>query len=449
MNQWKFFDIFVIGLMMFSIFFGAGNLIFPPALGQEAGHNLLPAMAGFLLTGVGLPLLGIVAIALQGGHYTEFISEKVHPKFAMALLSILYLTIGPLFAVPRTGAVSFEIGIRPFLSEEYMELGQAVYTGIFFLCTYYLALNPSKLVERVGKILTPILLAFLAILFFRAFGSPLGDILDATGHYAIAPFAQGFQDGYLTMDLLASLAVGSLVVNAIRMKGVSDNLKISRLCILCGILAVSLMAVIYGSLSYIGATSASVLGHSPNGGVLLADAARLFFGTSGGLILAVIIAFACLTTSCGMVSACAWFFSNATKNGIAYHRIVLFSSIFAFVFSNVGLTQLISISVPFLVAIYPNIIVLVILSLFARWIGERKAVYRCAIAFTLPFCLMDGLNAAGIQIQEINYLLSQYIPFFGIMLGWFVPALTGTVIGAVISCFQKVSAPPAIRMKDL
>ncbi len=449
MNQWKLSDTLVIGLMMFSIFFGAGNLIFPPALGQSAGYNLLPAMAGFLLTGVGLPFLGIAAIALQGGHYTQFISEKVHPRYALVLLSILYLTIGPLFAVPRTGAVSFEIGIHPFLSEDNLILGQAVYTGIFFLCTYYLALNPSKLVERVGKLLTPVLLFFLVLLFFKAFSSPLGNIMDAVGTYASDPFAQGFQDGYLTMDLLASLAVGSLVVNAIRMRGVTDNLKICRLCICCGLIAVSLMAAIYGSLSYIGATSAGVLGHSPNGGALLADAARLFFGTSGNLLLAFIIAFACLTTSCGMVSACAWFFNNATHNRISYQRVVFFSSVFAFVFSNVGLTQLISISVPFLVAIYPNIIVLVILSLFSRWISERKIVYRSAVTFTLPFCLLDGINAAGLQPEFLQVLLSQYIPFYSIQLGWFVPALAGTGAGFLISLFQKAHEPAPLRMKDL
>lgn len=449
MNQWKFSDTFVIGLMMFSIFFGAGNLIFPAALGQAAGHNVVPAIAGFLLTGIGLPFLGIVAIALQGGRYTEFISDKVHPKFAIILLSILYLTIGPLFAVPRTGAVSFEIGIRPFLGEDNVILGQAVYTGIFFLLTYILALNPSKLVGRIGKLLTPILLTFLAVLFSRAFSSPLGDIMAATGPYIEAPFAQGFQDGYLTMDLLASLAVGSLVVNAIRIKGVKDQLKISRICITGGLLAVSFMAVIYISLAYIGATSAAVLGHSENGGALLAESAKLFFGTSGSIILAVIIAFACLTTSCGMVSACSWFFNKTTNQRVSYDRIVLYSSIFAFVFSNVGLTELISISVPFLVAIYPNVIVLVLISLFARFIGNRKSVYRCAIACVIPFCILDGLHAAGFRLHTLDTLLGQYIPFYEIMLGWFMPALIGILIGYLISHSAKDNKVPSIRMKDL
>ena len=230
-------ELISIGLMMFSIFFGAGNLIFPPALGQAAGQNVVPAMAGFLVTGVGLPLLGIAAIAMQGGKYIEFISRMTRPAFATALLVILYLTIGPMFAIPRTGAVSFEIGIRPFLGEDSMFMGQVVYTALFFLATYYLAMNPSKLIDRVGKMLTPVLLTFLAVMFVRAFSAPLGGLMDATASYVTAPFAQGFQDGYQTMDLLASIAIGTLVVNAVRERGISDRKSLGRVCLAAGFIA--------------------------------------------------------------------------------------------------------------------------------------------------------------------------------------------------------------------
>ena len=167
MNQLKKSELLALGLMMFSIFFGAGNLIFPPALGQAAGNHLGIAMAGFLATGVGLPLLGVVAIALAGGRYIELIHTRMYPWFATALLVILYLVIGPFFAMPRTGAVSFEIGIRPFLDAGSITLGQAVYTALFFGAAYYLALNPSKLMDRIGKMLTPLLLVFLVVLIAR------------------------------------------------------------------------------------------------------------------------------------------------------------------------------------------------------------------------------------------------------------------------------------------
>ena len=433
MNSLSKGELLGVGLMMFSIFFGAGNLIFPPALGQAAGENVVPAMAGFLITGVGLPLMGIAAIAMQGGKYIEFISRMTRPAFATALLVILYLTIGPMFAVPRTGAVSFEIGIRPFLTEDTMTIGQAIYTALFFSVTYWLALNPNKLIDRVGKMLTPVLLVFLVIMFLRAFGAPLGDIMPATGPYVEAAFAQGFQDGYQTMDLLASIAIGTLVVNAVRQRGVAGSKALGRVCLLAGLIALLLMSLVYGSLAYLGATSASVLGHSANGGQLLANAVGIFFGPAGNLLLAVIIGLACLTTSCGVISGTAWFFNKLCKNRVSYRRLLQFGVAFSFVVSNIGLTQIISLAVPFLVGIYPLVIVLVVLSLFHSFIGERRAVYRWAMDFTLAFAVVDALNAAGFQLPVLNGILAQYVPFYSLMLGWLIPAIIGADIGLSLS----------------
>lgn len=437
MNSFKKSELLTIGFMMFSIFFGAGNLIFPPALGQAAGTSTPLAMLGFLTTGVGLPLLGITAIALQGGRYLELINSRMYPWFATALLVVLYLCIGPVFAVPRTGAVSFEIGIRPFLQEDSLKIGQAVYTALFFGASYYLSLNPNKLIDRVGKMLTPVLLLVLAVLFAKAFLSPLGTILPPTGNYIDAPFTQGFQDGYQTMDLLASVAIGTLVVNAVRMRGVTDNRAIGRICLIAGLITVSLMACVYGSLAYLGATSAMVLGHSPNGGQLLANAVSIFFGTAGNGLLAAIIILACLTTSCGMLSGGAWFFNQLFKKRISYERLLLFFTLFSFAVSNVGLTQIIALAVPFLVTIYPLVIVFVILSLFDRMIGWRKGVYHWALNLTLIFALIDGLNAAGIHFHLLNQLLTAYLPFYSLTMGWVVPALCGTAIGLVLSFFQR------------
>ena len=437
MNSFKKSELLTIGFMMFSIFFGAGNLIFPPALGQAAGTSTPLAMLGFLTTGVGLPLLGITAIALQGGRYIELINSRTYPWFATALLVVLYLCIGPVFAVPRTGAVSFEIGIRPFLQEDSLTVGQAVYTALFFGASYYLSLNPNKLIDRVGKLLTPVLLIVLAVLFIKAFATPLGTILPATGNYIDAPFTQGFQDGYQTMDLLASVAIGTLVVNAVRMRGVTDNRAIGRICLIAGLITVTLMACVYGSLAYLGATSASVLGHSANGGQLLANAVSIFFSTAGNGLLAAIIILACLTTSCGMLSGGAWFFNQLLKKKVSYERLLLLFTLFSFAVSNVGLTQIIALAVPFLVTIYPLVIVFVILSLFDRVIGWRKSIYHWALNLTLVFALIDGLNAAGIHFHPLNQLLTAYLPFYKLTMGWVVPAICGTAIGLVLSFFQK------------
>ena len=445
MNTLSKGEILTVGFMMFSIFFGAGNLIFPPALGQAAGSNLVPAILGFLTTGVGLPLMGIAAIAFKGGRYIEFIREKTYPWFATMLLVILYLSIGPLFALPRTGAVSFEIGIRPFLTDSTLLLGQIAYTGAFFGLSYYLALNPNKLIDRVGKMLTPALLVVLAILFVKAFASPLGDILMPTGSYVDAPYAHGFQDGYQTMDLLASIAIGTLVVNSVRMRGVTGNRAIGKVCIVAGIIALALMACVYGSLSYLGATSASVLGHSANGGQLLADAVGIFFGPTGNLILAIIIGLACLTTCCGIASGAAWYFNKLFKNKISYERLLLVIILFSFAASNIGLTQIITLAVPFLVTIYPVVIVLVVLSLLDRFIGWRRSIYQWACDIPLAFAVVDGLNAAGIHVPVLNAVLADYVPFYSIMMGWLLPAIVGAVIGWGVSLFQTAPSEEAVK----
>ena len=433
-------DLLTFGLMMFSIYFGAGNLIFAPVLGQAAGENTFVAMLGFMTTGIGLPLLGITAIALCGGDYAPLFRKRTSPWFAAALLVLLYLIIGPLFAMPRSGAVSFEIGIRPFLAPDDIALGQLVYTAIFFSAAHYLALTPSKIVDRVGKILTPALLVVLLILFLRTFQMPLGDILPATGNYIDAPFAQGFQDGYQTMDLLASIGIGALVAYAIRLRGVSDTRAIGLTCLCSGLMTVVLMTAVYGSLAYLGATSAAVLGHSENGGQLLSNAVGIFFGAGGNLLLAVIIGLACLTTTCGINSSAAMYFNRLFDGRITYERLLLLFNLVSFAISNIGLTQIIAITIPFLIAIYPLVIVFVIISLFDFYTGRRKAIYQCAVGFTLVFSVIDGLRVAGINSTALDTMLAAYLPFYDITMGWVCPALVGALVGFVVSHFQTTPA---------
>ena len=441
MNRLKKKDLLTLGFMMFSVFFGAGNLIFPPALGQAAGTNTLPAMLGFMTTGVGLPLLGIMAIALAGGEYVQLLKRRTFPWFATALLIILYLIIGPLFAMPRTGAVSFEIGIRPFVGAGDVTLPQVIYTALFFGASYYLSLNPNKLIDRVGKMLTPALLVVLVILFLRTFWSPMGEVLAPTGVYLESPYAQGFQDGYQTMDLLATIAIGALVVNAVRYRGVTDTRTIGKACLTAGLITVFLMACVYGSLAYLGATSVTVLGHSENGGQLLAEAVRIFFGAAGNVLLALIIILACITTCCGITSSAAMFFHKLFKKKVSYERLLLFSTIFSFGASNIGLTQIIALAVPFLVAIYPLVIVFVLLSLFDRFIGWRKSIYQGAVLVTLAFSLTDAMHAAGFGSAALYEMLAAHVPFYGVMMGWVCPAVAGAVLGFIISLGQKAPAP--------
>lgn len=433
-NQISFKDTLAIGLMLFSLFFGAGNLIFPPALGQAAGTNLWIAIIGFLVTGVGLPLMGVLAIGLSGSNDAQTLAKKVHPVFAAILTVGTYLTIGPLFAIPRTGAVSYEVGIRPFLTGGIAEdgLGLLIYTSVFFAITCWLALNPSKIVDRVGKILTPALLIVLVLLVVKAFSSPLGLAQMPTGEYATNALFKGFREGYLTMDTLASMVFGIIVINAIREKGVTESRKITRVCTISGLIAVSCLGLIYVSLAYLGATSASTIGTAANGGIILSKAANLYYGALGNVVLGLAIIFACLTTSIGLVSSCATFF-NQHLPSLSYKTLVYMLSLFSLVVSNVGLTQLISFSVPVLVTIYPLVIVLIILSFLEPLFKGRNRVYQGSVSFTAVIAIIDGLNAAGVSLGSINTLLTKYLPLFGVSMGWVLPAIIGGIIGYIVS----------------
>lgn len=429
-----FMEILPIGLMLFASFFGAGNLIFPPALGQSAGVNFLPAAAGFCTTGVGIPLLGIIAIGLLRASNPEALALPVHPKFAKALIVVTVLTIGPFFAIPRTGAVSFDVGILPFISAENYDLGLALYSLFFFVVTYFLSVNPSKIVDWVGKILTPLLLISIAILVVQVFMHPMGEPQQAGGYYASMPYLKGFQEGYYTMDLLATMLFGTVVIDSIKVRGISEGSVLTRTCIMAGIIAAVLLAAIYFSLTYTGATSVAVFGVSDNGAIALSSIANYYMGTAGNVVLCLIIFFACLTTSIGLTVSAGSYLEQVLKYKMQYQRIAAIICIFSFAVSNVGLTKIISLSVPVLCLLYPIVIVLVMMAFMPV---KRACVYRSTLAFTIVFAIIDGLNAAGMPIKTAEALFKDVIPFYSAGFGWFVPSIVGLVLGILYSVAVK------------
>lgn len=429
-----FMEILPIGLMLFASFFGAGNLIFPPALGQSAGINFLPAAAGFCTTGVGIPLLGIIAIGLLRASNPEALALPVHPKFAKALIVVTVLTIGPFFAIPRTGAVSFDVGILPFISAENYDLGLALYSLFFFVVTYFLSVNPSKIVDWVGKILTPLLLISIAILVVQVFMHPMGEPQQAGGYYASMPYLKGFQEGYYTMDLLATMLFGTVVIDSIKVRGISEGSVLTRTCIMAGIIAAVLLAAIYFSLTYTGATSVAVFGVSDNGAIALSSIANYYMGTAGNVVLCLMIFFACLTTSIGLTVSAGSYLEQVLKYKMQYQRIAAIICIFSFAVSNVGLTKIISLSVPVLCLLYPIVIVLVMMAFMPV---KRACVYRSTLAFTIVFAIIDGLNAAGVPMKTAEALFKDVIPFYSAGFGWFVPSIVGLVLGILYSVAVK------------
>lgn len=424
-------EVTAIGLMLFALFFGAGNMIFPPFLGQQAGDNVWPAIIGFLLTGVGLPLLGVMAIARSGDLQT--LSKRVHPLFAIVFPFILYLAIGPFFGMPRTGTVSYEISITPFLSESMASssIPLIIYSIVFFGITAWLSLNPTKLVDRVGKFLTPALLVIIAVLVIKSFITPMGDFSPPTGDYVKTPFFTGFIEGYLTLDALASLVFGIVVINSIREIGITSRSTVTKACMSAGAIAAIGLAAVYLSLSYIGASSIDTIGTKENGAILLSEAATHLFGSTGLVILGLAITLACLTTSIGLVSSCAQYFSTLFPRW-SYRNLVFILSLFSLVIANAGLTQLINVSLPVLMMIYPIAIVLIFLSYFHNFFNGYSFVYIFALIPTGFISFIDGLKITGLELTSIVNMLSQ-LPFYNEGIAWAVPALIGAVVGYMIS----------------
>lgn len=432
-----FMEILPIGLMLFASFFGAGNLIFPPALGQQAGVNFLSAAAGFCTTGVGIPLLGIIAIGLLRASNPEALALPVHPTFAKTLIVVTVLTIGPFFAIPRTAAVSFDVGVLPFISAENYDISLALYSLFFFAVTYFLSVNPSKIVDWVGKVLTPLLLLSIAILVVQVFMQPMGGLKHAAGYYATMPYLKGFQEGYYTMDLLATMLFGTVVIESIKLRGISEGSVLTRTCIMAGVIAAVLLAAIYFSLTYTGATSVEIFGISDNGAVALSGIANYYMGTAGNVVLCLMIFFACLTTSIGLTVSAGSYFERLLNGKMQYQRLAAAICIFSFAVSNVGLTKIISMSVPVLCLLYPIVIVLVLLAFLPL---KRACIYRSVLAFTIVFAIIDGLKAAGVPLDAAESVLKAYVPFYEVGFGWLVPSVVGLVIGILYSVIVKEKA---------
>lgn len=432
-------EIVAIGLMLFALFFGAGNLIFPPALGQASGTNFWPAIIGFLLTGVGLPLLGVLAIGLSGHDHLQSMANKINPTFSLVFTVVLYLSIGPFFAIPRTGTVSYEIAVAPFLDNMSggFNIGLFIYSIVFFVIVGWLSLNPSKIVDRVGKLMTPVLLVALLIIIIATFINPLDKPMTPIGDYVDNSFFKGFQEGYLTMDTLASLVFGIIVINAIKDNGISDKKRIASSTIKAGVIASGSLGFIYLGLGFLGSTTNYAAGEANNGPAILTFAAAEHFAAFGNIILGLAILFACLTTAIGLITSCASYFSNMFPR-FTYKQLAIGFTIFSAAVANIGLNQLITISVPVLVAIYPLAIVLIFLTFAEPLFKGRVEVYRWSLLLTGITSIVDGLAAAGVPLDAVYGFFGEYIPLYSAGMGWLLPAIIGAIIGYGIS-FTRTS----------
>ncbi|MRN39142.1 branched-chain amino acid transport system II carrier protein [Neisseria sp. N95_16] len=432
-------SLWAVGLMLFALFFGAGNLIFPAFLGQQAGENWFSAMLGFLLTGAGLPLLGVIAIGYSNSRDVQVLASRVTPLYGILFASALYLAIGPLFATPRTATVSFEIGVVPYISEENKTLALALFSLFFFGVAYWLSLSPGKLVGRIGKILTPALLVTIAILMGYAAMNPMGALTAPQGDFAIRPFAKGILEGYGTMDALASLVFAIIVIDAVRAMGVDNRAELLRTTTVAGVVAAACLALVYLMIGYMGATSVAGLGMQENGAAVLSKTAQFYFGNAGNILLSVIVFLACLSTAIGLIVANAEFF-NRLCPGISYKTFVTIFTLVSMGFANKGLAGIISFSIPVLMLLYPLTVVIILLAFLHNLFGGGRIVYICTIFFTLIVGVLDAYKAAFGFSDETAAAINNALPLYDIGLGWVVPAVVGFILGCILNAVFKKKA---------
>jgi len=418
-------DILALGFMTFALFVGAGNIIFPPIVGLQAGPHVWMAALGFLVTAVGLPVVTVIALAKVGGAM-DALSSPIGKVAGTVLAAVCYLSVGPLFATPRTATVSFEVGLAPITGESPLAL--FLYSLVYFLLVFWISLYPGRLLDTVGRFLAPLKIIALAVLGIAAFALPAGDVGVAQPAYVAAPFSQGFINGYLTMDTLGALVFGIVIVNAIRSRGVESPKLITRYAIIAGLIAGLGLALVYISLFRLGAGSHAVAASATNGAAVLHAYVQHTFGTLGSGFLAVLISLACLVTAVGLTCACAEYFSSLLP--LSYKTLVILLAAFSLLVSNLGLTKLIQFSIPVLTAIYPPCIALVALSFCKDFWQSQGRVFAPVMLVSFVFGMIDAVKGAGFTDVLPDALA--HLPLSEQGLAWLIPSLITLFVAFVV-----------------
>ncbi|MBQ4264030.1 MAG: branched-chain amino acid transport system II carrier protein [Clostridia bacterium] len=430
---------------LFGMFFGAGNLIFPVHLGQLAGRNVVAAMVGFIITAVGIPILGVAAIGNTHSDGLQALSSKVGRRYGYIFTCLLYLTIGPFFAIPRCATTSFTTGIAPMLGDAPQGAALLAFSLVFFAAVLFFSLRPAGITVWIGKIINPLFLVFLTILVVSALARPsaLVSAVEPAAAYQSGALFSGFIEGYGTMDAIAGLAFGIVVIDIIRAMGVEDDIDVAKDVLASGVLTGTLMAVIYIATIVMGTQSRGLFETSENGGIALAQIAGHYLGAAGSIVLALTITFACLKTSIGLVTSCADAFARMFPKALAYKTWAILFTVFSFVVSNFGLSRIIEYSLPVLMFLYPLAITLILLALCGKLFDHDRAVYVSVTALTGAAALFDLIKTLPAALQGRMHLdgavaLAQRIlPFFSLNLGWVMPAVIGLAMGLLIRAARR------------
>ena len=445
----RFKDCLVIGFALFAMFFGAGNLIFPPQLGFLTGGKWDITFLAFSITSICVPILGIFAMGKAGGDIRRF-AGKVHPLFADVFGTIIMLGIGPLLALPRTAATTYEIGVLPFSGS----ISPVVSSVVFFVIVLIFTIKPSKVINTVGKYLTPVLILVLAAIIIRAIMFPLGPLKNPPPQNF---FLRGFLEGYQTMDALAAMLFATIIIRNIQERGYSDTFSFLKVNLFAGLIAAFGLLLVYGGLMYAGASAASIFPNNISRTHLLIKMCERLWSSAGKIILSLSITFACLTTAIGLTATAGHFFRKLFKNKVSYETIVIVVSVFSCWLANYGVENIIRYSVPLLEALYPVCILLIVMNIIDDYIPNRFFY----IGGTIGTLIVSGLQALvsaqhlvndflrffgirAISLQPLAAFL-QRLPLAGIGIAWLIPALVGAFVFGLF--YRKKTAASTYSIK--
>ena len=426
----KTVDTLVVGFALFSMFFGAGNLLFPPYLGLISGEHWLTSFVGFALADVGLALLVIIAAAKVNGKFGNILIRS-GKRLSVIIGAASVLCIGPLLAIPRTAATTYEMGIQPIFGTS-GNIASIIVSVIFFGLTLFLTIRPTKVVDIVGKVLTPLLILSLIVLIILGIVNPIGDI---SPNVLIDKnlFAEGVSQGYLTMDALASGVFAGIIISAIASKGYNNPGERVKLTIKSGLVAGIALALIYGGLTYLGATLSNKYGIDTPRALLMVEISSALLGNTGKVLLGVIVSLACLTTSIGLTSATGEYFSEATNGKLKYESIVIAVCVFSAVISNFGVGAIIQLSAPILEIVYPVFMALVLLSLVCHNV-KNDNVFKGAAYVTLVVSLLSVSNG----LWKVAPFMEK-LPLASLGFSWVLPAIGGAIVGFFIKSEKSIS----------
>lgn len=431
-----------VSVMLFAMFFGAGNLIFPPLLGNQAGTFLWPALLSFSITAVLFPVLGSIAVGKTRG--LTNLANRVGPKFSIVFTLITFFSIGPGLGIPRAGSVPFELAIAPYIPASInLNAARFIYTLIFFAFALLVSLKPNELVDKMGKYLSPLLLILIAFMFFRLLFLP-ASVADPVGAYNTSPIAQGFLKGYETLDAIAALNFGLVIAMSISQLGIEDQNEVTKYTAKAGIGAGALLFIVYAMLSFLGQRSSATLVGVENGAIILSEAVSLALGNFGIVLLAVIFTLACLTTCIGLITSGGDYFYKLFKEKISYKSWVIIWTLFSFVFANFGLNNLLAYSVPLLTLIYPVSLLLIVLGISQDYIKYPRLSYQVGafLAVILPF--INLANSYNIKLPFLT-AFEQGLKFSDVGLSWILPTTFAVIL---VTLIYKVFSRQGSKVKS-